>query len=246
MTIFNSYVKLPEGRWYKRPHTLALAARGAGKGWRCGRIGPGVWISWWELAPNGGSGQKDPWRCRGKNICCRDLEKPCRCTLYIYYTYIMYIIIICISSSSLIYYIYMCFGLYLGYWWVKTVDVLERLNQYYVLLQSETLHPGSIYQIHPPLCESSEDLNPRIIGTTERNTTLSVYPYLYIYIHITLHYITLHYTTLHYIHYIIYITLHYIHTDTHTHHTTPHHTIPHHTIHTYIYIWYVHNVRSKL
>ena len=114
----------------------------------------------------------------------------------------MYIIIIIIFE----YYIYMCFGLYLGYWWVKTVDVLERLNQYYVLLQSETLHPGSIYQIHPPLCGSSEDLNPRIIGTTERNTTLSVYPYLYIYI------------------YIHYITLHYI----------PYHTIPYHTIHIYI------------
>ena len=124
--------------------------------------------------------------------------------------------------------------------------MLERLNQYYVLLQSETLHPGSIFQIHPPFCESSEDLNPRIIGSTERKTTLSVYPYLYIYIY-TLHCITLHYTTLHYIIYITlytlhYITLHYItlHTYRHTHppyHTTPHHTIPHHTIHTYIYIY---------
>ena len=73
--------------------------------------------------------------------------------------------------------------------------------------------------------------------------------YITLYTLYTLHYITLHYITLHYIT-LHYITLHYIYIQTHTHtpyHTIPHHTTPHHTIpYIYIYIWYVHNVRSKL
>ena len=168
--------------------------------------------------------------------------------------YIIIIIIIIIMIIIIIFkyyiYIHMCFGLYLGYWWVKNRWCVRKTKS--VLgspAEWDTAPSFNLPDSSPTLwklrrLESENHRNHR-----KKNNTICLSLPLYIYIYITLHYITLHYTTLHYIHYITlhYITLHYItlhiHTDTHTpyhtipHHTTPHHTTHHHTIPYHIYIY---------